>query len=89
MLTLFCFENHLNIFRINIIILFSCLLLLGFQCLADFLKNDIYDIENIKSYSIVLILVSIIFILGACITYEENPKNIESLPLFNNEVRNI
>ena len=83
MLTLFCFTTYINIFRINIIILFSCLLLLGVQCLADFLKKDIYDVENVKSYAIVLILISIIFILGACITYEDKPKNEE---LINYEV---
>ena len=49
-------------------------------------KLDKTDIENIKLYAIVLILVSIIFILGACLTYEEKPKNKELLPLINNEV---
>ena len=66
MLKLICLSKHISIFRINIIVFFSCFLMLGFQCLFDFLNDGISKINNIKKYAIVFIIISI---LGIFINY--------------------
>ena len=72
MLRLICLSKSFNVCRINIIVFFSLLLMISIQCLADLLNDKISNIENIKSYSILSIIISVLALLFACLKYEDN-----------------
>jgi hypothetical protein len=89
MLTIICLSNNINFIRVNIIVFFSLLLLVGFQCLFDFLNDDISEINNIKKYAILFIIISIIGILGSCLIYEDKEHkylSINERDLINNKI---
>jgi hypothetical protein len=75
MLKIICLSNNINIIRVNIIVFFSLFLLLGFQCLFDFLNDDISEINNIKKYAILFIIISIIGILSTCLIWEDKENS--------------
>ena len=75
MLKLICSVKHIFICRISLTIFFLCFLMLGLQCLYDFLNGNINKIYNIKIYAIVLITISIIGVLCSCIICEEDGKD--------------
>ena len=86
MLKIICLSNNINIIRVNIIVFFSCFLLLGFQCLFDFLNEDISEINNIKKYAILFIIISIIGILGSCLIYEDNEQKYLNINEKDNQI---
>jgi hypothetical protein len=75
MLKIICLSNHINFIRVNIIVFFSLFLLLGFQCLFDFLNEDISEINNIKKYAILFIIISIIGILCSCLICDDDERD--------------
>ena len=79
MLKIICLSNNINIIRVNIIVFFSLFLLLGFQCLFDFLNDDISEINNIKKYAILFIIISIIGILSTCLIWEDKENKYVSI----------
>lgn len=77
MLRLICLSKTFDVCRINIIVFFSLLLILSIQCLTDLLNDKITNIENIKSYSIISILLSSIILICVCFKYEDDKEYIE------------
>nr|QDY51762.1 hypothetical protein 1_147 [Mimiviridae sp. ChoanoV1] len=77
MLRLICLSKSFDVCRINIIVFFSLLLMLSIQCLADLLNDKINNIDNIKSYSIVSIVLSSIILICVCFKCEDNKEYIE------------
>jgi hypothetical protein len=75
MLKLICSVKHISICRISLTIFFLCFLMLGLQCLYDFLNGNINKIYNIKIYAIVFTTISIIGILCSCIICEDEIKD--------------
>ena len=79
MLRLICLSKSFDICRINIIVFFSLLLMLSIPCLVDLHNDKINNIDNIKSYSIVSIVLSSIILICVCFKYEDDKEYIEEI----------
>lgn len=75
MLKLICSEKHISVCRISLSVFFLCFLMLGLQCLYNFLNGNINKIYNIKIYAIVFTTISIIGILCSCLIWEDEIKD--------------
>ena len=75
MLKLICSVKHISICRISLTIFFLCFLMLGLQCLYDFLNGNINKIYNIKTYAIVFTTISIIGFLCSCLICDDAEKD--------------